>query len=169
MYNSGSLSKDHSPLVTSLFRICRMRSAFVESSLVRDVTSFLIFAILYTVRVAGLACCDIHGSPTPVPVEVLKSLDFMNLLARRMYREIGNGETRNTVVLTCRWGFTGDRGGFSLSVLVEVSSSLSFSSTASRVESLEGLSLVEPDFVAPSESSGLEYRNLSTWATSLSI
>jgi hypothetical protein len=74
MYNSGSLSKDHSPLVTSLFRICPIRSAFVESNLVRDVTSLLIFAILYTVRVAGLACCAIHGSPTPVATEVLKSL-----------------------------------------------------------------------------------------------
>jgi len=162
MYNSGSLSKDHSPLVTSLFRICRMRSALVESNLVRDVTSFLIFAILYTVRVAGLTCCGIHGSPTPVPVEVLKSLDFMNLLARRKYKEIGNGETRNIVVLTCCWGFTGDKGGFSSQALVEASSSLFFSSTASRVESLEGLGLAGPAFVTPSESSGLEYKNLST-------
>ena len=101
MYNSGSLSRDHSPLITSLFRICAIRSAFVESSLERDVTSLLIFTILYTVRVAGSVCCDIHGSAMPVPVEVLENLDFRNLLARRMYREIGNGEARNIAVLTC--------------------------------------------------------------------
>lgn len=158
IYNSGSLSRDHSPPVTSLFRICPIRSAFVESNLVREVTSLLIFTILYTVRVAGLACCDIQGSPTPVPVEVLKSLDFRNLLARRMYREIGNGEARNIAVLTCCWGFTGDKGSFSSQALVEVSS---FFSSRSKVESLEGLGLVELAFVAPSESSGSEYRNLS--------
>lgn len=167
MYNSGSLSKDHSPLVTSLFRICPIRPAFVESNLVRDVTSLLIFTILYTVRVAGSACCDIHGSPVPVPVEVLKSPNFRNLLARRTYREIGSEEARNAAVLTCCWGFTGDKGGFSSQALVEVSSS--FSSATSKAESLEGLGLVEPVFATSSESPGSGYRNLSIWSTSLSI
>ena len=151
----------------SLFRICLIRSAFVESNLVRDVTSLLILTILYTVRVAGFDCCGTHGSPTPVPVEVLKSLDLRNLLARRMYREIGNGEARNIAVLTCCWGFMGDKGGFSSCTLVEVSSF--FSSMASKVESLEGIGLVELTFVAPSGSSGSECRNLSIWPTSLSI
>ena len=113
VYNSGSLSRDHSPLVASLFRICPINSAFVESNLVRDVTSLLIFAILNTVRAAGLTCSSIHGSPTPAIVGVLENKDLMNLLARLMCRDIGNGETRNLAVLTRCWGFTGDEGCFS--------------------------------------------------------
>ena len=178
IYSSGSLSKDHSPLVTSLFRICLIRSAFVESNLVRDVMSLLIFTILCTVRVVGLSFCDIHGSPMPVLVGVLKSFDFMNRLARRIYREIGNGEARNTAVLTCRWLFTGDEGGFSSEVVTEMSSFFSsttfgaeslFSSTASRAESLEGFGSTGVTFGVSSEPSGSEERNFSISSTSLSI
>lgn len=113
MYNSGSLFKDHSSLVTSLFLICPIRSAFVESSLVREVTSLLIFAILYTVRVAGLIRCAVNGSPLPVTAEVFENKDLMNLLARLMCIDTGNGETRNFAVLTRCWGFVGDEEGFS--------------------------------------------------------
>lgn len=113
MYNSGSLSRDHSPLVTSLFRICPIRSAFVESNLVRDVTSLLIFAILYTVRVAGLIRCTVNGSPISATAEVLENKDLRNLLVRLRYMDTGNGDAWNFAVLTRSWNFAGDKEGFS--------------------------------------------------------
>lgn len=164
MYNSGSLSKDHSPLVTSLFRICPIRSALVESSLARVVTSLLIFAILYTVRVAGSTCCSAHGSPAPAAVEVFENKDLRNLLARLMCRDTGSGGARNFAVLTrCR----DIMGGFSSLALVDESSP--FSSMESEIESLEGLGLVGVAFVTSSGTSGSEYKTFSIWSTSLSI
>lgn len=166
MYNSGSLFKDHSPLVTSLFRICPIRSAFVESSLVRDVTSLLIFAILYTARVAGLIRCTVGGSPEPVTADVLENKDLRNLLARLMCMDIGN-EARNFAVLTRCWGFVGEEEGFSSQGFIDTSSP--FSSTGSKVESLEGRGSVGLAFAMVSGASVSEYRYFSTWSTSWSI
>jgi hypothetical protein len=99
--------------------------------------------------------------------EVLKSLDLRNLLARRMYREIGNGRGSEHRGLDMLLGFTGDKGGLLVVSTYRVSSF--FSSTISRVESLEGFGSVALAFTAPSELSGSEYRNLSIWSTSLLI
>ena len=133
----------------------------------REVTSLLIFAILYTVRVAGLIRCATGGSPTPVTTEVLENKDLRNLLARLMCMDTGNGEARNFAVLTRCWSFAGDEEGFSLQRLVDASSS--FSSRGPKVESLEGLGFVGLAVVSLSETSGSENRYFSTWSTSRSI